>query len=191
MPQMPITDRESWRRARTALLAEEKAFTAARDRLSAARRALPLVRVDTPYTFDTEAGPQSLADLFAGRGQLIVYHFMFAPDWQEGCPSCSFWADSFNGVDVHLAARDTAFVCVSNAPLARLLAYRDRMGWSFQWVSARDSVFSVDFGVTFPDAAPGPHGGYNYTDQARMEELPGVSVFTRLRDGGVAHSYST
>ena len=188
---LETVDRASWMEARRALLAEEKAFSKARDRLSAVRRSLPLVRIDKPYTFETENGPKALVDLFEGRDQLVVYHFMFGPDWDEGCPSCSFWADSFNGTDVHLAARGTTFLCVSNAPLDRLLAYRRRMGWSFRWVSAVDAAFSEDFGVTFKDGKPGPAGGYNYTDRVPSEEMPGLSVFLRLNDGSVAHSYST
>jgi predicted dithiol-disulfide oxidoreductase (DUF899 family) len=185
-----LVTRDEWIEARRALLDREKAFTRERDRLSAARRELPLVRVDTDYRFDAEQGEIGFADLFAGKRQLVVYHFMFGPDWEEGCPSCSFWADNFDGIDIHLAARDTAFCCVSNAPLDRLLAYRDRMGWSFRWVSARDSTFSKDFAVTFPGKSDPAGRGYNYIGKVFGEEMPGVSTFIRLDDGGIGHAYS-
>ena len=182
-----IVDRAAWLAARKALLAEEKAFTRARDSLSARRRALPRVRIDKPYRFETEAGPATLADLFDGQRQLIVYHFMFGPDWQEGCPSCSFWADNFDGIGIHLAHRDTRLVAVSKAPLDRLLAYRARMGWTFPWVSAGTSGFNEDFGVSFA----GPGGEYNYIPRTGTHsELHGISVF--LQEGGeVFHTYST
>lgn len=186
-----FTDRETWLAARKALLAREKAFTRERDALSAARRVLPAVRIDKPYRFETERGEATLADLFKGCGQLIVYHFMFVPAWEEGCKSCSFWADNFNGIDVHLAARDTALTLVSTAPLATLLRYRRRMGWSLDWASSGGSDFNQDFGVTFQDRNPGPSGGYNYSDAVPFKEMPGVSVFRRYEDGAIAHSYST
>jgi predicted dithiol-disulfide oxidoreductase (DUF899 family) len=185
-----IVSREEWLAARQALLEKEKAFTRQRDELSAARRELPLVRIETDYAFDSEDGEKSLVDLFDGRKQLFVYHFMFGIDWEEGCPSCSFWTDNFDGIGAHLAARETAFCCVSNAPLETLLAYRERMGWSFPWVSARDSAFSKDFGVTFPDRTDPAGRGYNYTGEVWGEEMPGLSTFLRLEDGGVAHAYS-
>lgn len=191
MSAHPIVDQADWLAARRELLAEEKAYLRSGDALAEKRRALPWVRIDKEYVFDTVRGRESLADLFAGKGQLILYHFMFGADWQQGCPSCSFWADNFDGVDVHLLARDTAFRCASNAPLDRLQAYRRRMGWRFDWVSAEDAAFSIDFGATFPDKRPGPLGGYNYTDAVRSDELPGISAFVRLDDGGVAHTYST
>lgn len=191
MSAHPIVGRADWLIARKALLAEEKAYLRAGDALAEKRRALPWVRIDKEYVFDTVRGRESLADLFAGKGQLVVYHFMFGADWLQGCPSCSFWADNFDGVDVHLAARDTAFRCVSNAPLDRLQAYRGRMGWRFDWVSSEESAFSIDFGATFPDKRPGPFGGYNYADAVWNDELPGISAFVRLDDGGIAHTYST
>jgi predicted dithiol-disulfide oxidoreductase (DUF899 family) len=186
-----LVSREDWLDARKSLLSEEKELTQAKDRLAAKRRDLPMVLVEKDYHFETERGPESLTDLFKGKSQLVVSHFMFGADWEEGCPSCSFWADHYSGIDVHLAARDTSFLLISNAPLSRLLAYRERMGWRIDWVSAEGSDFSADFGVTFPDRKPGPAGGYNYSDQVHNDELPGLSVFTRLGDGRVAHSYST
>lgn len=186
-----IVDRAEWLAERQSLLAEEKAHMRAGDALAEKRRALPWVRLDRDYRFDTVHGRESLADLFDGKAQLAVYHFMLGVDWEQGCKSCSFWADNLSGVDVHLAARDTRFLCTSNAPLKRLLAYRDRMGWRFEWVSAVDSDFSRDFRVTFPDRQMGPAGGYNYTDAVPNDEMPGISIFARLEDGGVAHTYST
>lgn len=183
-----IADRQTWLEARRALLAEEKALTRQRDELSRQRRALPWVRIDADYRFDTEAGPRSLEELFDGRPQLVVYHFMYGPDWEEGCPSCSFWADGYDGIGVHLAHRDTTLVAVSRAPLADLLAYRDRMGWSFPWVSSFGTTFNEDFDVSFPDApAEGTHNFSPIIDPP--EELPGVSVFARDGDA-VYHTYS-
>lgn len=191
MTGQQIVDRADWLAARRTLLVEEKAHMRAGDVLAEKRRALPWVRIERDYQFDTVRGRESLADLFAAKSQLAVYHFMLGVDWDQGCKSCSFWADNFSGVDVHLAARDTRFLCTSNAPLERLLAYRERMGWRFEWVSAVNSIFSRDFGVTFPDHQAGPAGGYNYTDAVPHDELPGISIFTRLDDGGIAHTYSS
>jgi predicted dithiol-disulfide oxidoreductase (DUF899 family) len=181
-----IATREDWLAERLALLAREKALNRARDELAAARRALPWVRIDKPYRFEGAGGPLGLADLFAGRSQLALYHFMFGPDWQEGCPSCSFWADGYDGMAVHLAARDVTLAAASRAPLAKLLAYRDRMGWRFPWVSALGSDFNADFGVTLPEAG----GTYNYAPTRRTGEMPGLSVFVRDGDA-VFHTYST
>lgn len=178
-----VVSRDEWLHERVALLAAEKEFTRRRDELSAARRALPWVRVDTWYPFDATGGARTLADLFQGRSQLIVYHFMYGRDWTEGCPSCSFWADSFNGIDVHLANRDTSFVAVSRAPLAALHAYRERMGWSFEWVSSLGTSFNEDYGVSNAST-------YNYAPvDGPMEESPGLSTFV-LHDGQVFHTYS-
>lgn len=186
-----LVNREDWLKERKALLEREKAFTREGDALTAARQALPMVAVDQPYVFDAENGLQSLADLFDGQAQLIVYHFMYGPDWQDGCPSCSFWCDHFNGLDVHLRARDTAFAVISNAPLETLLAYRARMGWDFTWVSAGRTTFGKDFGVSFHDEASMNGTGYNYGKKPYAGESPGLSVFYKLPGGVVAHSYST
>src|SRR5271165_546462 len=137
------------RHARLALLAREKELNRLRDELAAERRRLPWVLVTKEYEFGGPAGRLTMRDLFDGRTQLIVYHFMFGPDWEEGCPSCSFWADSFSGMPVHLAHRDAALVAVSRAPLAQIDAYRRRMGWSFRWVSSAGSDFNYDYGVSF------------------------------------------
>src|SRR5258708_7849701 len=136
MTMHQIASKQDWTAARVALLAKEKAFTRARDELSAARRALPWEKVEKTYMFEGENGSASFADLFAGQSQLIVYHFMFGPDWEAGCKSCSFWGDNFARIVVHLNARDTNLALVSRAPYARLAAYRKRMGWTFDWVSS-------------------------------------------------------
>ncbi len=183
MPEPTIGSPEEWLRARVDLLQAEKELTRRRDELSRQRRALPWVRIDKDYEFDTTDGPRSLPELFDGRSQLLVYHFMFGPDWEKGCPSCSFWADNFDGIGVHLAHRDVTFLAVSRAPLDRLLAYRKRMGWSFPWVSSLGSDFNTDFGVS--DAST-----YNYAPVASPEEeLPGLSAFAQ-RAGEVFHTYS-
>ncbi len=187
-----VVSRAEWLAARKALLAKEKDATRQRDALAAERRALPMVRIEKPYAFDGPAEKRTLLDLFEGRSQLIVYHFMFDPSWSEGCKSCSFFADTFNGAILHLRARDTAFAAISRAPLAKLLAFRERMGWTFPWYSSAGSDFNYDFHVTFPpdDLAAG-RTEYNYVVQKFPEpEAPGSSVF--LRDGDdVFHTYST
>jgi len=191
MTDPDIVSRDEWLVARRKLLAREKELTRELDALAAERRALPVVRVGKAYTFRSPDGPCTLGDLFGPHDQLVIYHFMFGPDWEDGCPSCSFWADGYDGIDVHLAARGTALAAVSNAPIETLEAYRKRMGWRFRWVSAGESGFSEDFGVTFREGGDYPQG-YNYTgSRPDHEELPGVSVFLRLADGTVGHSYST
>ena len=193
-----IASREEWLEARRALLEQEKELTRQGDELTRLRAALPWVPVDKDYTFTTEAGEVTLADLFAGRSQLVVYHFMFGPDWTEGCPSCSAIADSFEGIPVHLANHDVSMVAISRAPLDRLLAYRERMGWSFPWASSLGSDFNYDFHVSIdPDVVAVE---YNYRDQDELEardvnwkewigEQPGMSGFV-LDDGKVFHAYS-
>ena len=156
-----LASREAWLAARLELLEQEKAHSRARDALAAKRRALPWVRIEEDYRFDAPEGERTLADLFDGCGQLMVQHFMFGRDWEEGCPSCSFWADGFNGLEPHLRHRDLSLVLVATAPLDRLLAYRDRMGWSLPMVSQGRSEFGRDFGVSFE--GDGPHR-YNYRD---------------------------
>ncbi|HXE15774.1 MAG TPA: thioredoxin family protein [Stellaceae bacterium] len=187
-----IVSPSDWLEARKRFLAEEKAFTQARDRLSAARRDLPWVRAEKNYVFETPTGKKSLADLFDGRSQLIAQHFMFAPDWNDGCKSCSFWADGYNGFVVHLHQRDTSFVAVSRAPLAKLQGYAKRLGWDFPWVSSGDGDFSYDFNVSFHQDGIGPRDvTYNYaTVKSGMTDLPGISVFYRDTDGLIYHTYS-
>jgi predicted dithiol-disulfide oxidoreductase (DUF899 family) len=189
----PVVSREHWLEARRALLAREKELTRLNDRVAEARRALPRVRIDKPYVFDTPRGPRSLADLFEGRRQLVVQHFMFGPGWAQGCPSCSFMADHVDGMTVHLAQRDVSFVAVSRAPLADIERFKARMGWRFDWVSAHGSDFNFDFGVSFTgEALARGQVHYNFTDQPfPSEEAPGVSVFALGEAGQVFHTYST
>ena len=187
-----VATREDWLAARKALLEEEKEFTRARDALSAKRRALPWVRIDKPYRFEGPGGALSLGDLFGPKRQLIVYHFMFAPDWEKPCKSCSFWADGFNGAVAHLAERDTALVAVSRAPLAKLEARKRKMGWCFPWVSSGDGDFNYDFSVSFrdEDLAAGT-ATYNYAaKQGTMKDLPGITAFVKDDGGAVYHTYS-
>jgi predicted dithiol-disulfide oxidoreductase (DUF899 family) len=187
-----IVSREEWIAARRAHLSKEKEFTRLRDQLSAERRALPWVKVDKEYVFDAPGGRESLSDLFAGRGQLIVYHFMFGPGWGDGCKSCSFWADNFNGIVVHLRHRDVTLLAVSRAPLDKLEAYRKRMEWSFKWVSSFGNDFNRDYHVSFTkEETAGDTVYYNYGMQKfPAEEAPGVSVFRKDDNGAVFHTYS-
>src|SRR5215468_6095651 len=158
-----IVSRDEWLAARKQHLSREKELTRLRDRLSAERRELPWVKVDKRYVFDGPDGRQTLADLFAGRSQLIVYHFMFGPEWAEGCPSCSFWADNFNGIVVHLKHRDITLVAISRAPLDKLEAYKNRMGWNFKWVSSYGNDFNYDYHVSFtPDEMKKGEVFYNF-----------------------------
>lgn len=194
MTNHEITDKTTWLAQREALLAREKALTRARDELAAARRALPWVRVDKRYVFTGPAGEQTLADLFGPRSQLIVYHFMFGPEAEVGCKSCAFWADNWSAAVPHLQARDVTLLAVSRAPLARLEAFKRRMGWDFTWVSSGGSEFNHDFAVAFDDAArEGGAATYNYAPaDARIEpDMPGFSVFYKDSDGAVFHTYST
>ena len=188
-----IVSDSAWVAARLDLLAAEKALQTARDELAARRRMLPWRRVDQDYVFDGEEGPRSLSDLFGDRSQLVVYHFMYHPDWNEGCKSCSFWADSYDGMIPHLAARDAAFAVISRGPLDKLLAYRARMGWSFPWLSSAANSFNYDFGVSFtPQQLESNDARYNYRDGADVgPEMPGFSVFARSADDVVCHTYST
>lgn len=192
MPQHQVVSRNEWLDARRGLLAKEKAFTRARDALSAERRALPWVRVEKDYLFDGVGGTRSLGDLFAGRSQLIVYHFMYHPDWEAGCKSCSFWADNFNAVIVHLNQREVSMAAVSRAPLAKLLAFRRRMGWTFEWLSSERSDFNRDFAVSFtPEELERKDNNYNFgTRHFGGPEAPGLSVFYKDAGGSIYHTYS-
>lgn len=187
-----IVSREEWIEARKAHMAREKEFTRARDRLAEERRALPWVKVDKDYLFDGPNGRAELADLFNGRPQLVVQHFMFAPDWDAGCKSCSFWADGFERMIPHLAARDTTLVAVSRAPLAKLAAFKKRMGWTFDWHSAEGSDFNYDFAVSFtPEQIETGHTSYNFgTSGFGIEDAPGISVFYRDEVGHIFNTYS-
>ena len=188
-----IVSREDWLAASRALLEQEKAWTRERDRLSALRRALPWVRVDKPYSFLGEQGPVTLAQLFDGRSQLIVYHFMFGPDWTEGCPGCSLLCDQVDGARQHFEHNDVSWVAVSRGPLDRLQAYRRRMGWNFRWVSSAGSDFNFDYQVSYPAGTRDAGVDYNLTHipDPGVDELPGVSVFHRDDSGAIFHSYSS
>lgn len=185
-----IVSQSEWLEASRAQLVKEKEFTRLREKLAEERRALPWVKVEKDYVFDTPDGRVTLGELFAGRSQLIVQHFMFGADWNEGCPSCSFWSDNFNGIDVHLAHRDTSFVVVSRGPVDKLEAYRKRMGWTFRWVSSLNNDFNFDYGVSFPPDEKEPK--YNLDTQAPYgQEAPGLSAFRRGEGGAIYRTYST
>lgn len=193
MQHHPVVSRDEWLAARMALLEKEKEYTRMRDRLSAERRALPWVKVEKPYVFDAPAGRRTLAELFEGRSQLVVKHFMLGPGWKEGCVGCSFGADHIGGALVHLEHHDVSVVTVSRAPLAEIEAYKKRMGWSFAWVSSNGSDFNYDYHVSFtPDELAKGKVYYNYrlTDSS-IDELPGLSVFCKDAAGDVFHTYSS
>ena len=188
-----IVSQSQWLEARRALLAEEKAWTRERDRLAEQRRALPWVKIETNYVFQGEAGPVTLSELFDDRSQLIVYHFMFGPGWEEGCPGCSLLADHVDSPRQHFERNDVSFVAVSRGPLEKLLDYRKRMGWTFRWVSSAANDFNYDFHVSFPEAARKQGVFYNFAKipDPEIDELPGVSVFYKGADGSIFHTYST
>ncbi len=188
-----VVDREQWTAARMAHLEEEKEFTRRRDELSRSRRELPWLEITEDYRFEGPDGEVGLADLFEGRSQLLVNHFMMGPGWEEGCPSCSFWADNYSGTEVHLAARDTTLIAISRAPLADIEAYRARMGWGFPWYSSENSSFNFDFAVSFTqEQIDSGEPLYNYgTQQAFGEESPGMSIFAKSPDGRVFLTYQT
>jgi len=189
----PVVSRDRWLADRKALLAREKALTRLGDEIARERRALPWVKMDKPYVFDTPGGPRALGDLFAGRRQLLVQHFMLGPGWAQGCPSCSFMADHVDGMRPHLAQRDVTFTAVSRAPLAEIERFRARMGWRFPWVSAAGNDFNFDFHVSFtPAERDGGEVDYNFQRQPfPHEEAPGVSAFWRDDAGDVYLTYST
>ena len=211
--QNQVASREDWLKARLDLLAAEKDLTRRSDELAQQRQQLPWVRIDKPYRLETDDGTIALADLFRGRSQLLVYHFMFGPDYTAGCPSCSMIADGFNGFTVHLANHDVMLWAVSRAPLARLQAYKQRMGWTFPWASSATSDFNFDFNVWFtedqqragsvdynyrreapyvpqPGQTKGGHAAMCGTDRATyLRERPGMSAFV-LEDGAIYHTYS-
>lgn len=189
-----VATREEWLIARKALLEKEKAHTRIKDEISQERQELPWVKLDENYVFETETGKVSLAELFGDKSQLIVYHFMFGPEWAEGCKSCSFWADSFNGLEPHLNGRDIAFVAVSRAPMSSLMPFKKRMGWSFNWVSSHSNCFNTDFNVSFSsDHNSENPATYNFQEMSSfpMEEAHGTSVFAKDEDGNIYHTYST
>jgi predicted dithiol-disulfide oxidoreductase (DUF899 family) len=188
-----IVSHAEWLEARKKLLIREKSYTSEGDALAAERRDMPWVRVERDYVFAAPSGEESLADLFEGRSQLILQHFMFGPGWKEGCPSCSFMADHVGGALAHLAQRDVTFVAVSRAPLAQVEAFRQRMGWGFKWVSSFGNEFNYDYGVSFtPEELAQGKMSYNYrVERFPSEEAHGISVFYRDEAGDVFHTYST
>lgn len=191
--QHKVVSRDEWLEARKQLLVKEKEYTRAGDQLSEARRNLPWERVDKEYIFDTPNGKQNFAQLFGGCGQLAVYHFMFGPEWEAGCPHCSFWADNFNGIDIHLQHRDVSFVAVSRAPLAKLEAFKKRMGWSFKWVSAGENGFNYDYHVSFtPEQVASGEIFYNFRPNKNnvLTDVVGISAFYKNSDSEIFHTYS-
>ena len=186
-----IVSQDEWIKERKGLLEEEKEFTRLRDKLAKKRMSLPWVKVEKEYQFDSEDGKKSLSDLFNGKSQLIIYHFMYGPDWgDEGCKSCSFWADNFNQIIIHLQQRDINMLCVSRGPLEKFLPFKRKMGWTFEWVSSHGSTFNKDFHVTtFSDFG----SEYNYESRltTNEQEWPGISVFYKGEDGNIYHTYST
>jgi predicted dithiol-disulfide oxidoreductase (DUF899 family) len=193
MTMHEVVSQEQWLVARRALLAEEKAWTRERDRLSERRRALPWVKVTKNYVFEDIDRPVTLAELFDGRSQLVVYHFMFGPKWEEGCPGCSLLSDQVDGARQHFEHNDVSFVAVSRGPIAKLEAYRKRMGWKFRWVSSAASDFNFDYHVSFPNGTREPGVFYNFAERPdpEVDELPGTSVFYKDEDGSIYHTYST
>ncbi|MGB4067175.1 MAG: DUF899 domain-containing protein [Nitrospira sp.] len=190
--QHTIVSDDEWLKARTELLVKEKEFTKLRDAITAQIRALPWRTVEKAYAFDTATGKQTLAGLFGGKSQLAVYHFMLGPEWDQGCKSCSFWADGFQGIPIHLAHRDVSFIVVSHAPLVHIEQFRKRMGWNIPWVSSFGSDFNFDFGVSFTekDERAG-RAFYNYTTSPYLvDESPGASFFYR-QEQEIFHTYST
>jgi predicted dithiol-disulfide oxidoreductase (DUF899 family) len=188
-----VVSEAEWLVARKDLLTREKEFNRQRDALSAARRQLPMVKIDKNYVFEGPDGKETLADLFDGRSQLIVYHFMFGPDWEEGCKSCSYLADHFDGANWHLPQRDVTFVVISRAPLSKLESYKKRMGWRFKWLSSDGNDFNFDYHVSFTKEDEKKNKVYyNYGEGEFMsDELPGLSVFYKDENGDVFHTYSS
>jgi predicted dithiol-disulfide oxidoreductase (DUF899 family) len=187
-----VVTQAEWLAARKELLRKEKELTRLRDDLSRQRRELPWLQVEKQYIFEGPNGKEKLADLFAGRSQLIVYHFMFGPEWQEGCPSCSFLMDHTDGALVHLAQRDVAFVSISRAPFAKIEAFRRRMGWRFPWVSSNGTDFNFDYHVSFTKEEKAKGKVYYNFDMTEFpsEEAPGISIFYKDKNGTIFHTYS-
>jgi predicted dithiol-disulfide oxidoreductase (DUF899 family) len=193
MARHTVVSRTDWIAARKALLAKEKKFTRLRDQLSQERRELPWVKVDKDYVFDGPQGKETLSELFDGRSQLIVYHFMFGPDWDAGCKHCSFWADNFDRIIVHLNHRDVTMVAASRAPYRKLESYKKRMGWNFKWVSSGNTDFNFDYHVSFtPEEEAKKKAFFNYKIQdPDSSDREGASIFFKDAKGNVFHTYST
>jgi len=193
MEDREIVSEAEWLVARKDLLSREKEFTRQRDALSAARRALPMVKIDKEYVFDGPKGKETLSDLFEGRSQLIVYHFMLGPGWEEGCKSCSYLADHFDGANWHLPHRDVTFVVISRAPFAEIKPYQKRMGWRFKWLSSHNNDFNFDYHVSATEEDKKKEKMYyNYgVAELLSDEMPGLSAFYKDENGDVFHTYST
>jgi len=193
MTRHTVVSRKEWLAARTALLKKEKKFTRLRDQLSKERRQLPWVKVDKDYVFDGPQGQETLSELFDGRSQLLVYHFMFGPDWDAGCKHCSFWADNFDRIIVHLNHRDVTMVAASRAPYSKLAAYQKRMGWNFKWVSSGGTEFNFDYHVSFtPEEEANKKALFNYKIQdPDSSDREGASIFYKDATGNIFHTYST
>jgi len=188
-----VVSQKQWVAARKKLLLKEKKFSKLRDELNLQRRKLPWVKVEKEYVFDGPAGRVTLADLFGGKSQLIIYHFMFGPDWEEGCAHCSFWADHFDSATIHIGQRDTAFAVISRAPWKEIEPFKKRMGWKFNWVSSFETDFNFDFNVSFtPEQIKAGVLPYNYSKfKMKIDELQGVSAFYRDRNGDIYRTYSS
>lgn len=193
MKEHEVVSRKEWLTARKSLLVKEKKFSRLRDQLNQQRRNLPWVKVEKEYVFNGPNGKETLAELFGGRSQLIVYHFMFGPGWKEGCPHCSFWVDHYDSVNLHLGQRDTTLVVVSRAPLKEIEPFKKRLGWRFKWVSSSKTGFNFDFNVSFtPEQLKNGTAIYNYAKPGMdIDEREGVSAFYRDRTGDVYHTYSS
>jgi predicted dithiol-disulfide oxidoreductase (DUF899 family) len=187
-----VVSQKEWLAARKKLLAKEKKFSKLRDELNLQRRKLPWVKVEKEYVFDGPAGRVALADLFGGKRQLIIYHFMFGPGWKDGCPHCSFWADHFDSATVHIGQRDTTFTAISRAPWKEIKPFKKRMGWQFKWLSSCNPDFNFDFNVSFtPEQRKRGHAIYNYASlDMDIDEREGVSAFYRDQHGDIYHTYS-
>jgi predicted dithiol-disulfide oxidoreductase (DUF899 family) len=188
-----VVSPKEWLVARKKLLLQEKKFSKLRDALARQRRQLPWVKLEKEYVFDGPQGKESLADLFCGKSQLLIYHYMFSPDWDEGCEHCAFWADHFDGVNLHIGARDTAFAVISRAPLKKITSFKKRMGWKFKWLSSFNTDFNFDFNVSFtPDQLASGTAIYNYAPmELNIDEREGASAFYRDKNDALYHTYST
>jgi len=188
-----IVSRDEWLAARKKLLAKERQLTRERDAIAAERRQLPWVKVEKNYVFDSPGGKKALADLFDGRGQLIIYHFMFGPGWKDGCPHCSFWADHYDSVNLHIGQRDIALIVVSRAPWKEIAPFKKRMGWKFDWVSSGNTSFNFDFGVSFtPEQIKNRTAIYNFAPlNMDIDEREGVSAFYKDKNGDIYRTYSS
>jgi len=188
-----VVSQKEWVVARKKLLRKEKRFSKLRDELNLQRRKLPWIKIEKEYVFDAPTGKVTLAELFGGKSQLITYHFMFGPGWEEGCEHCSFWADHFDSVNMHIGQRDTAFAVVSRAPLKEIEPFKKRMGWKFKWVSSFNTDFNFDFNVSFtPEQLKSGKAIYNYARlDMNIDEREGVSAFYRDKNGDIYHTYSS